>query len=507
MKPARRRQLAAAGALVLAGCAVGPDYQRPALDVPDAYRFAQSGADANADANANANANASANASASASANANANANANAIPAIDMHWWTQFNDPVLDDLIAKALAQNKDILIALARVEEYYGRLMSTRAGLFPQVGAEIGGGRQRLATGAGNVVPVNNPFNQVRADVFATWEIDLFGRLRRQTESARAQWVATGEARRSTQVSVVAAVATGYISLRDLDNRLLIAQQTLASRQGALTLFQQRFEGGVVSELEVSQAQSEYASALTSVALYEQLVAQQENLLSVLVGQNPADIQRGKSIGELTSPEIPAGLPSALLEQRPDLLQAEQQLIAANAQIGAARAEYFPTISLTGLFGAASTALSGLWVGSARTWSFAGAVSMPIFTAGGIAGDVKQAEARQQQALFAYQQAIQTAFQEVADALVGVQRTREQRAAKDTQVDALQRYVSLAQDRYEGGYTSYLEVLDSQRALFNAQLDQSSLRGSEFGLMVSLYKSLGAGWPLQQADTLANGK
>ncbi len=467
-----------AAALLGGGCAVGPDYARPDVSVPDAYRFA---------------------------ADAAQPAEAAATPAT-AYWWTQIGDPVLDDLIASARAHNQDVLIAAARVEEYYGRLMATRAGLFPQVGAELGGSRQRLASNGGTVLPIDNPFNQVRADVYASWELDLFGRVRRMTEAARAEWAASEQARRSTEISVVAAVASGYITLRDLDNRLRIAQDTLASRAGALKVFRERFEGGVVSEVEYAQSRSEYASALASVEQFRQSVSLQEDLLSGLLGENPRDIARGRSIDELTLPGVPVGLPSSLLEQRPDLLQAEQTLVAANARIGAARAEYFPTISLTGLFGAASTALSGLWVGSARAWSFGGVISMPIFTAGAIAGDVKQAEARQTQALYAYQQAVQTAFREVADALVSVQRTRGQLDAKTDQVQALSRYALLARDRYEGGYTSYLEVLDSERALFSAQLDQSSLRGAEFGQLVQLYKALGGGWPLDGAAQASLG-
>lgn len=469
---ARLPMIAMCGASVLAcgGCAVGPDYVRPDVAVPQAYRFANDSA---------------------------APAQAATSQAPDAFWWSQINDPVLDELIATARANNQDVLIAAARVEEYYGRVMTARAGLFPQVGAEMGGGRQRLSTNGGSVVPIDNPFNQVRADVFASWEIDLFGRIRRLTEAARADWASSEQARRSTEISVVAAVASAYVTLRDLDNRLRIAQDTLVSREGALNLFRDRFQGGVVSEVEFSQSRSEYASAQASVEQFRQQVALQEDLLASLLGENPHDIPRGKEIGALTLPNVPMGLPSSLLEQRPDLLLAEQNLVAANARIGAARAEYFPTISLTGMFGAASTALSGLWVGSARAWSYGGLVSVPIFTAGAIAGDVKQAEARQAQALHAYRQAVQNAFREVADALVSVQRTRGQLDAKTEQVDALSRYATLARDRYEGGYTSYLEVLDSERALFSAQLDQSSLRGAEFGQLIQLYKALGGGWPV----------
>lgn len=460
--------------MLCAGCAVGPDYVRPPVDTPGAYRFADTIATAATAATAD-----------------------QPLPATDAQWWLQFGDPVLEDLIAAARVNNQDVLIAAARVEEYYGRIMTVRGGLFPQVGAEFGGGRQRLSTNGGNLAPVANPFNQVQADVFASWEIDLFGRIRRLTESARAEWAASEQARRSTVISVVTAVGDAYITLRDLDNRLRIAQETLVSREEAVRVFRDRFEGGVVSEVEYAQSRSEYAAAQTSVESLHQQVALQENLLAGLLGENPRDIPRGLAIDKFSTPVVPVGLPSSLLEQRPDLLQAEQDLVAANARIGAARAEYFPSISLTGMFGAASTALSGLWVGSARTWSYGGLISLPIFTGGTIAGGVKQAEAIQQQALYGYRRAVQTAFREVADALVSVERTRGQLNAKNDQVRALSSYAALARDRYEGGYTSYLEVLDAERTLFSSQLDQSSLLGAEYSQLIRLYKALGGGWPV----------
>ncbi|MGY8527476.1 efflux transporter outer membrane subunit [Paracidovorax citrulli] len=449
-----------------AGCAVGPNYERPLLDVPPSHRFAETAATTGT--------------------------------LVETVWWSQFGDTVLDELVARAIAENNDILIALARVEEYYGRVMTVRAGGLPQVSAQIGAARQRSSGSEGTSQLLRNPYNSVQAGAFASWELDLFGRIRRLTESARAQWIASAEARRSTEISVAAAVASGYITLRDLDNRLAVAGETLDSRLAALQLFQDRYQGGVVSELEVAQAESEVAGAQTSVALYRQLIAQQEHLLSSLLGDTPGPIPRGKSIIELTSIAIPADLPSALIERRPDILEAEQILVAANAEIGAARALYFPSISLTGLFGAASTALSGLWSSSARTWSYGASVALPLFTGGGIAGEVMQAEARRTQAIFAYRRTVETAFREVSDALVGVSETRQQLAAKDRQVNALSRYATFARDRYEGGYTSYLEVLDSERELFSAQLDQSSLRGNELSLIVDLYKALGAGWPTQ---------
>ncbi|WP_321903003.1 efflux transporter outer membrane subunit [Paraburkholderia tropica] len=462
--------LAACFAACLAACAVGPDYHRPTVESPSSYRFAAPGAEV-------------------------------VDPSLD--WWTQFNDPVLDDLIAKALAQNKDLRIAAARIEEYYGRYVVTRAGLFPQIGANFGASRSRGVPAPGYPPVVGN---QVQLEGVASWELDLFGRLRRLTEAARADYLGTQSAQQATRIALIANVASSYLQLRDYDNQLTIAQETLKSRQGALDLFNERFAGGVVSKLQLSQARSEYKSAQASVYSIEQQIAQQETAISLLLGQNPGPIPRGKSITELTAPAIPAGLPSSLIERRPDILQAEQALVSANASIGAARAQYFPQISLTGLFGAASTALSGLWTGPARIWSFAGSVTQPIFEGGAIAGSVHQAEAVQQEALLSYEQTIQQAFADVENALVGVARTRDQLDATTRQVEALTQYASLSRDLYEGGYTSYLEVLDAERSLFSAQLQQSSLQDQQLAQIVSLYKALGYGWTPPAAEKGVDG-
>ncbi|MFC4527598.1 efflux transporter outer membrane subunit [Dyella halodurans] len=450
------------------GCAVGPDYHRPTIDTPANFRYAD----------------------------------VQALQASTADWWSQFNDPVLNALIQQAIEQNKDLLVATARIDEYYGRLMTTRSALYPQLSAGLSGGRERQPA-----TPLTREYEttQVQASVMASWEIDLFGRLRRLRESARADLLGTEYARDATLISLEASVATAYISLRDLDQRLVISRATLETRAEALKLYKERFEGGVVSQVQVSQADSEYAVALASEHDFEQQIAQQENALSLLLGQNPGPIPRGKPINQIAVPSIPAGLPSSLLDQRPDIRQAEQALVSANAQIGAARAQYFPTISLTGLFGAASTALSSLWSGPAKLWSYAGAASVPIFTAGAIAGTVKQAEARQQEALFTYQSTIQSAFADVEDALVGEQQTREQLAAVDRQVRALGQYASLSRALNEGGYTSYLEVVDAERSLFNAELSQSSLQGLRLIQVVNVYKALGYGWPVGNAPVASN--
>lgn len=449
--------------LALTACMVGPDYHRPTVETPAAYDYV----------------------------------GAQALETDAISWWKQLDDPVLDALIDKALLQNNDLAVAAARVDEFYGHLMSTRAGLFPQLAGEFGAGRSR--TPATRLTPAFES-TQIQADLLASWEIDLFGRLRRLTESARADLMSSEYARQATRISLVAGVATSYILLRDLDQRLVIAESTLESRKDAAELFHKRFKGGVVSEVQVAQADSEYASAQASVASFQQQVKVQENAVALLVGENPTPIPRGKSIDQIAAPAIPAGLPSALLDRRPDIRLAEEQLRSANAQIGAARAQYFPTISLTGLFGSASDALSKLWEGPAEIWSYAGTASMPIFTAGGIAGSVKSAEARQQEALFQYQAAIQNAFADVDNSLTSAQRTKEQLNATDAQVRALAQYAKLARDLYEGGYTSYLEVLDAERNLFNAQLSQAALQDAYLAQIINVYKAFGYGWPVDES-------
>jgi len=260
------------------------------------------------------------------------------------------------------------------------------------------------------------------------------------------------------------------------------------------------------VSEMELAQNRSEYEAAVATVPQIEAQIAQQENALSVLLGRNPGPIARGREVTQLALPAVPAGLPSELLERRPDLRQAEQVLIAANARIGAARALYFPTISLTGMFGAVSTQFSNLFSGPTRVWAYAGDASMPIFTAGGIAGQVQQAEAQQQQALLAYQKAIQTSFQEVENGLVGAQKSRAQLAAQGRQVEALRTYARLARLRYDNGYTSYMEVLDAERSLFNAELSYSQTQGAMYAVMINLYKAMGGGWVVE-AERLSSAE
>jgi multidrug efflux system outer membrane protein len=420
--------------------------------------------------------------------------------AVDRAWWTQLGDAELDALVSEALRQNTDIVAAAARVEQFYGAVVSTRAPLFPQIGANLAGSRTGASERNAVPAPGTNPYNSVQGSVFASWEIDLFGRTRRLTEAASAELQGSEAFRRATVLSVVAAVVSGYVHLRDLDRELEVTRDTLLLRRDTVTLFEKRYRGGVVSQLELSQARSEYAAALRNIPAIEQSIAQQESALSLLLGRNPGPIARGRPIDQLATPVVPGGLPSELLDRRPDILFAEQSLVAANARIGAAKAAYFPSISLTGALGQASTSLSNLWGAPARVWTYGAELVAPIFTGGAITGQVESAEAGQRVALAQYRKAVQAAFGETEDALTGTVNTRRAVEAQQEEVDALGSYARLARRRYEGGYTSYLEVLDAERSLFNARVQLAQAQGDVLLQSAALYKALGGGW-LDLAD------
>ncbi len=465
----RKPLLAALLALLVGGCMVGPDYVRPPIDTPTAWRLSDQ--DARELANT--------------------------------AWWEQFGDPVLNELVSAALLANKDLLIASARIEEFAGQYGFVRSALFPQVGAGYEVSRQKgVAPGAST----SSTYNSYQAVLNASWEIDIWGRIRRQTEAARAQLLASEDGRRAVILSLVGSVAGAYVNLRDLDRQLEIARATAKSRGESYEIFKERYAGGIISLLELSQNQSQYEEALATIPVIEKSIAQQENGLSVLLGRNPGPIARGRNIDQMMLPAIPAGLPSDILERRPDIQQAEQSLIAANALIGAAKAAYFPTISLTGLFGYASSSLGNLFDSQSKVWQYAAPISMPIFTAGAIAGQVQAAEAQQQQALFAYQRAIQQAFREVNDALIDQDRTRAQLQAQKRQVGALEQYAGTARLRYENGYTSYIEVLDAERSLFNVQLQYTQTQQSQLQAMINLYKAMGGGWVVEAEKVAVAG-
>ena len=458
--------------IFLSSCIIGPDYHRPSLNTPVAWRVEdhQSKDIANT------------------------------------AWWEQFNDQVLNNLILVALKENKDILIAAARIEEFMGRYTAVQAKIFPQADAMASGFRSQVSDLVNSPMPstYDNPYNEFRLLGNASWEIDLWGKIRRANEAARANLLSMEENRRMVIMSLVSAIAIAYIDLRDLDRELEIAKDTLKSREDMLKLFGLRFDSGIISELELKQAQLEYETALATVPVMQNLISQQENLISILLGRNPGAIARGKAIDQLVLPAVVSGLPSDLLEQRPDIRQAEQDLIAANARIGVARAAYFPSISLTGSFGVMSADLTKLFTGPAQTWNFGPTITVPIFTAGMISGQVKASEAMQKQALIRYQLAIQQAYREVNNALIDQSKTREQLKAQKRQVETATSYAKLARLKYDNGYTSYLEVLDAERSIFNVQLAYVRTQSSLFKALVSLYKAMGGGWMVQSERALA---
>ena len=372
---------------LLTGCmTVGPDYKRPVIDTPATYRFEEK----------------------------------EVRDLANTAWWQQFNDPVLNGLVSTALEQNKDLLIATARIEEFFGRYFSTRGDQFPSAGGNADAFRQRLSEKNFSVFDgKDNPYNQYEAFLNAGWEIDFWGKFRRATEATRAELLGTEEGRRTVVLTLVSSVAAAYVDIRSSDKQLEITRSTAETRKATLDLFQMRFDNGIISEVDLSQAQSEYEDAMARIPEFERAIGQTENALSVLLGRNPGPIPRGLTLDELVLPAVPAGVPSELLERRPDIRRAEQTLIAANARIGVAKSLYFPTISLTGAFGTVSTDLSNLFTASSRAWNYGVPVSVPLFTAGRIGGEVKASEAVQQQALYGYQQTIQNAFREVDDALL----------------------------------------------------------------------------------------
>ncbi len=464
------RMLAALVAIAVAGCTVGPDYVRPGVDTPTAWRIDYPKAAAVA----------------------------------NTKWWEQFGDPVLNNLIETALRENRDVRIAAARVDQFAGALVSTRSQLYPQIGYGADVSRARSSrVGVPPLPPGADPyFTLYQASLGASWQIDLFGRVRRLSEAAQAQVYASEQAQRGVVLTLVTSVASSYIALRALDRQLEIAKATAANFGETLRIFNLRFKRGVVSQTEVSQVESQYQQALAAIPAISQQIAAQENLISILLGRNPGPIPRGKSIDQLVAPLIPADLPSALLQRRLDLLQAEQNLVAANANIGAARAQYYPTISLTGALGSISTAFGNFLTGPASAWQLAAGITGPIFTAGAIEGQVRSAEGAQQQALFAYEQTILNAFRETNDALAGSGNRADEAAVQAKRVVSLREFARLSRLRFDSGLASYLDVLVAENELFAAELATVRTQADSYVQLVSVYQAMGGGW-VDLADSI----
>lgn len=455
----------------LTGCTLGPDYARPEIDSPAAWRI---------DASA-----------------------ANDLAAGE--WWRQFNDPVLDTLVEDSLRGNLDVRIAAARVDQFLGALNATRSQLYPQIGYGADASRaQASRIGQPPLPPGADPyFSLYQASLGTAWQVDLFGRVRRLGEAAQAQVYASEQAQRGVVLTLVSNVATGYIGLRALDRQLEIAKATAGNFNETARIFDLRFKEGIVSRTEVAQITSQAQQAKAAIPAFEQAIAAQENLISILLGRNPGPIPRGKTIDQLVTPQIPSDLPSALLSRRPDILQAEQNLIAANANVGAAKALYFPNISVTGLLGSVSTAFSELFTDPASTAFISAGISGPLFTFGGIKGQVKSAEAQKEQALLVYRQTILNAFRETNDALTGSIKKANEVAEQQKRVDALREFARLSKMRFENGVTSYLDVLVAENELFAAELATVRLRADKNAQAINVYRAMGGSW-VDKSNSLA---
>ena len=453
--------------LALAGCKVGPDYARPELAPPEAWR---------------------------------APGTEGGQSLAELAWWELFDTPELVRLIETALVGNQDLALALERVEFARARLGLTRADLSPRLDLAAGAARLDVSENGFTPLPAGADDQGSLYSVAGTasWELDLFGRLRRASEAERARLSAAEFTHQAAALALVAAVAQGYVELVDLDERLSIAQRTLESRRAYVELARVRFEGGRTSELDWRQAEAEAFRTEALVHDFEGLVTRAENALALLLGGNPGRIERGPALAFEALPAVPAGLPSELLERRPDVRAAEAELAAATAEIGAARALLFPRVALTGELGQESSALGDLLEAPSRVWSLGANLLQPIFDAGRNRRGIELAESVQRQALLAYEFSLRAALRDVEDALADRRRAAGRRQAEAQRVAAERKVLELADLRYQGGVAAYFEVLDAQRSLFLAELDEASARRDELVAMVRLYKSLGGGWPAQ---------
>ena len=449
---------------VLSGCAVGPKYHRPVVQTPNSFRDVADSSQLQAQVASYA----------------------------DLPWWQVFQDPKLQELIRTALKQNYDLQLATERINAARAQLAVARSSLSPQVSgnANFSGGKENIAQSRYN-------FLILTAD--AAFQLDFFGRLRRANEAARAQLLATEDAHQVVALTLVSDVASDYFTLLQLDLQLAITRETVKTQTDSVKLTQLRLEHGVATKLDVLQAQQVLDTANAQIPDLERQIAQEENAISILLGDYPQDIARGIRLVEQTlPPEVPAGVPSSIIERRPDIREAEQVLIAANANIGVAKAQFFPQISLTGGGGGSlgrSSAFSSLMTTQLGIWSYGAEVSQPIFTGGALKGNLHLAESQHQQALIGYRETIQHAFGEVSDALIGYEKLHQVRTRQQDSVADLQETVRISTLRYKGGTTTYLEVLDGQRSLYGAELTLAAARGDEYRSLVQLYKALGGGW------------
>ena len=450
--------------LSISGCMVGPDFEEPVMDLPDEFRFSTE----------------------------------DDKEAVNLKWWELFNDPVLNSLVTTALNENKDLLIAMSRVEEARAFLGFTKADIFPVVNLQGAASRGNFAGG----MKVDEPGNIAFIAPVASWEIDFWGKFRRANESARAQLLASEFGKRTVQISLISEVVSTYFLLLDFHQRLKVSKKTLESRDESLDIIQKRYNKGIITELDLNWAQVQREIAAASIPANERLIHTTENALSILLGKFPEEIKTDLGLYEQTiPPDIPAGLPSTLLERRPDILEALYLLQAQNAQIGVAVALRFPALSLTGSLGAATSDVTGMTV-EGFAWNVGAGLFAPVFTFGKNKSRVEIEEARTEQALYSYQNTVLNAFREVSDALTEIQTYRVQIVALEKQEKAAGNANILSNLRYDQGFSSFLEVLETERQLFAVELELSQVTQEYYNSYVRLYKALGGGWLSEEEMT-----
>jgi multidrug efflux system outer membrane protein len=448
--------------VLIVGCSVGPDYVRPTVEAPDSLITQKS----------------------------ITIEDSLAIALADTTWWELFGDTVLTNLITTAIHENNDIKTAAARVDEFMGMYGVAKSDFFPKFNASA-----YAQTGESNFQGTKYRDNRFNVDVSTFWEIDIWGKIRRANESAYANLLAAEEIRRAVILTITSQLANAYFDLLSLDSQLEIAHRTVDSRAKSLDLFQKRWEKGDISQVEISQLESEYWYAKAQIPFLEQSIIQVENAMSVLLGRNPGPIPRGKMIDSLALPEVPESLPSQLLERRPDVLQAEQELVSANAQIGVIKSQYYPSLSLTGLLGFSTNDISKLFDPTSFVWNVGGNLLQPLFRAGEISGQVEAAEAFQRQTFYNYIKTVQTAFSDAQNALIERQKSEEIYYSDGKRLEAITTYYNLSNMRYNEGATSYLEVLDAERNLFNSELGYVQSRATLMKSVVGIFRSLAGGW------------
>ena len=462
------RPLVAAAALALAGCSFAPKYQRPDAGVPQEFRLAKPG---------------------------------EATSIADLAWWQVFKDPVLQELIREALVANQDLALATARVAEARALVGVAKADLYPQISAQATGGYgQPISDNAAETLTQRNAHARYSVDAGLSWELDLWGRVRNGRDAAIADLLATEDGRHAVVLSLVSGIAQAYLELRALDLQLEIAKSNAETRRGTLDLFETRAKGGVASDLEVNQARADLAVTLATIPQTEMLIWQKEHQISVLLGRAPGPVKRGAALVDTPrTPELPAGVPAQLLLRRPDVLAAEQGVVAAGQRVGVAVANRIPALSLNGFIGLQSRSPSDLFDPASLAWNTAGSLLAPIFQGGRLKNEEAAARARLEQSVASYKKAVEVALAEVADASAAVMKLGDVRAARQTQVTATVAASGLAMARYQGGVSSYLEVLDAQRQQFDAQLALANAVRDELASAVQLYRALGGGWQQQE--------